>query len=118
MVFDALGIDGGDFGIHADREKEPVHDVVAYPALIGKAPALWRELDGLVGFGRDQALPLEPLDGLDDGHMRYAELVREITHSADAAHLDQVADRFDIIFSEFGSVIFSSALVCSGIGGI
>jgi len=116
MVLDSLGIHLGYLGIHADREEEAVHDLVALSALDRELVPRLGELDGLVGLCRGEPVALEAFDRPDHCYMGDAELFGEVSHPADPVCLDQIGDCLHIILSDFGGVISARSLVGSGFG--
>ena len=111
MVFDAFAVDFGCLFADAELSKKLLYDFMAVPRLAGEFSSGGGEFDRLVGFACGKAIADQPRDGIVDRSVSDAEAVDEIQRSTDSRLTDDVIDRFDIVFGQFGRVVQSRALV-------
>jgi hypothetical protein len=111
VVLDALGIDRRGLGVDPDGEQKSINGLVPLAAFAGQTLSLGRQLDRLVRLGVHESLTLQSVNDSIDRHMADPELSRQIGHPARFANLQDLRDRFDIVFGGFRGVIVPRAFV-------
>ena len=101
VVLDAFGVGAGGRDRHAERLEESDDCLVAFFGAGGEGAAGGGEEDGAVRQGFDQALPLEALDGADDGDVGHAERTGDVGGAGFAVLGDEVGDGFDVVLGAF-----------------
>jgi hypothetical protein len=118
VVFDAFGVGAGGRNGHAERLEESDDCLVAFLGAGGEGAAGGGEEDGAIRQRFDQALPLEALDGADDGHVGHAERTGDLRGPGFALLGDEVGDGFDVVLGPFlGMGAAGVALDGGGVAG-
>lgn len=115
MVFDAFGVVCRGFCVDTDRQEELEHDLMPLSALAREAFAFARQSDGLIRLGGDVAFPLQSFDDAIGGNMTDCKPSRQIGKTACVAYLQNLVDRFDIVFSGFRGMIAPGPQVGFGV---
>ena len=106
-MLDPLGVALGGFGVEAQAQQEPQHDLVPPTALPGQRAALVGEEHGPIPRPGDQALPGQTVERL--GHRRDpdAKPRGDIHRPRLAVVVDQFGDQFDIVLGQLGGTMAS-----------
>src|SRR5690606_3257728 len=97
VMFDPLGVDGGDPFGDADRPQKRQYGLVPLVRLSGQLLPAECERDWPIGLGLDQTVPLQTRDRAGDGDMADRETFCQVDDAAASALLDQFRDRLDVV---------------------
>ena len=117
MVFNAFCVNGGSDLVDSDCKKEAVHDRVAFATSGCKTLAFGGQGDRLIRGGRKQTLVRKPPDNPIDCHMADCKSLGKSRDTTRFVRIQDVRDRFDIVFRRFRCVIAPSPLMWPGFAG-
>ncbi|MGK0480767.1 MAG: voltage-dependent potassium channel beta subunit [Planctomycetota bacterium] len=104
VVFDALGVHFGGRCGDADGEEEAEDSGVSLLGRRSHRHAGFRQLDGAVGGGEDEAVSLETIDGATDRDVADAKALREVADAGLAASLEELGDGLNVVFGHLRAI--------------
>ena len=114
VVFDPFGIDRRRLGGNAQRDQEIVDGVVTFLRSRREFQALAGQLDRLVTLCLDEAERFEAAEDAADRDMANGEVAGEVDDAAGRTFVDDLGDRFDVVFRRLAGVVATRPAVGDG----
>lgn len=100
-MLDPLRIDRCRLVVYANRQQEPVNNLVSLPAPGGKPPSPRSERDRLIRCCGDKSFLVEPLDDAMGSHVADPKSLGQIGEAADILAGEDVRNCFDVVLRCF-----------------
>lgn len=117
-MLDALGIDFGGCGVHAQREQQVDDNPMAFTSMRSHLlPALGQK-DCTIRLRCDEAVSLQALYGVVDGRARNAEPLGEIDDPCFADLLNEVSNEFHVVLGKLRLVRLANSFEALSFGTV